>query len=98
MHHSRKAYSNACEDKTSLKFPDHNQQPESDNIKHSDLTGADNGNKRTLRGGQDVQTEVCFLCTACIARQVKLHKDASLDLLKCHYPFPSTLVSQRQQR
>lgn len=87
-----------CEDKTSLKFPDHNHLTESDNIKHSDLTGVDNGNKRTLQGGQDDQTEVCCLSAACIARQVKPHKDALLGLLRCHYPFPSTLVSQRQRR
>ena len=77
----RKAYPNVYEDKTSLKCPYHNQIPESGSIKHNDSTGADNASKQTLRGGQDDQT------VACLAQPVMPHKDVSLDLLKCHYPF-----------
>jgi len=75
------ACSTVCEDKTSLKYTDHNQIPESDNIKHIDLTGADNGNMPVLQGGQDDQTVVNLV------RPVMQHKDVSLGLLRCHYPF-----------
>jgi len=53
----RKTY----EGKTSLKYTYHNRLLESDSIRHSDSTGADNGNKRALRGGQDDQTVACLL-------------------------------------
>jgi hypothetical protein len=80
-HHLRKAYSNVCGGKTFLKYTDHSQLTESGNIKHIDLTGADNGNMPVLQGGQDDQTVVC------LALPLMQHKDVSLGLLRCHYPF-----------
>jgi hypothetical protein len=38
------------------KIPDYSHLTDAGNIKHSDLTDADNGNKRTLPSGQDDQT------------------------------------------
>jgi hypothetical protein len=70
---SQEAYSNACEGKTSLKFPGHNQLTESDNIKHSDSTCADNGNMHALQRGQNDQT------AAFVAQPVMQHKDVWLD-------------------
>lgn len=75
-----------CEGKIFLKYTDHNQIPESDSIKHIDLTGADNGNMLVLQDGQDDQA------AASVARPLMQHKDVSLGLLRCHYPFPGSLA------
>jgi len=80
----RKAYSNIFLDKTSPKFPYGNQLPESDSIKHIGSAGADNGNRHVLQGGQDEQV------AASVAQPLKQHKDVSLGLLRCHYPFRTT--------
>jgi hypothetical protein len=41
--------------------PENSQLNDADNIKHSDLIDADNGNKRTLPNDQVDQIEFCFL-------------------------------------
>jgi hypothetical protein len=49
-------------DKTAVYFsktPEDSLLTDADNIKHSDLTGADNGNKPTLPDGQDDQIGFC---------------------------------------
>jgi hypothetical protein len=72
--------------------PEYSHLTDADNIKHSDLTGADNGNKPTLPSSQGDQTEFCFVRIAYVVRPLIWHKDAALDLLGCHYPFLFTLV------
>jgi hypothetical protein len=82
---------NVYEGKTSLKYTDHNQLTESDSIKHIGSADVDNGNRQSLRGGQDDQS------VAFVAQPAMQHKDASLDLLSCHCPFLFTLAQLTPQ-